>query len=74
MPAGIGVEIEDGFATVDFINPALRGPALARIIALFGSEVIETLTRTGPRRLYRIPEGNAREVGLIDKPRRSAKE
>ena len=66
MPEGIITTIEDGFAVIDFIDPALRGPGLNRLIAAYGPEIIETLTRTGPRRLYRVPEGNAREVGLLD--------
>lgn len=66
MPAGIAVIIEDGFAVIDFVDPAQRGPGLQRIIEKFGPEIIETMTRSGPRRLYRIPEGNAREAGLLD--------
>lgn len=66
MPEGISVVVEDGFATFDFVDPKLKGPTLTKLIATYGPEVIETLTRTGPRRLYRVPEGNAREVGLLD--------
>lgn len=66
MPEGISVVVEDGFATFDFVDPKLKGPTLSKLIATYGPEVIETLTRTGPRRLYRVPEGNAREVGLLD--------
>ena len=72
MPAGIVAIVEDGFATIDFVDPAQRGPGLSRLIALYGAEVIETLTRTGPRRLYRVPEGNAREAGLLDTAARPA--
>lgn len=68
MPAGIDVVVEDGFAVIDFVDPKQRGPGLQRLIALYGPEVIETMTRTGPRRLYRVPEGNAREAGLVDVP------
>lgn len=67
MPAGIVTTVdEDGYATVDFVDTALRGPALNRLIEIGGPETIETITRRGPRRLYKVPEGNAREAGLLD--------
>lgn len=66
MPSGIETFVADGFATVDFVDPALRGPALAKLIAIGGPESIQTITRDGPRRKYTVPEGNAREAGLID--------
>lgn len=65
MPEGIIVEVEDGFATVDFVDRSLRGPGLNKLLE-FGPETVETLTRSGPRRVYRVPEGNAREAGLLD--------
>lgn len=68
MPEGVVTTVEDGFATIDFVDRKQRGPGLSRLIALYGPEVIETLTRQGPRRLYRVPEGNAREAGLLDGP------
>lgn len=66
MPEGILATVDDGFATIDFVDPSLRGPALAQLVELGGAESIETITRSGPRRQYRVPEGNAREVGLLD--------
>lgn len=68
MPAGVDVFIEDGFATIDFVDRSKRGPALAVLLALGGPDLIETMTRTGPRTLFRVPEGNAREAGLLDTP------
>lgn len=68
MPKGVTVVVEDGFAELDFTDPALRGVALGKLIALGGPESIETDTG-GRRRTYRVPEGNAREVGLLDDPR-----
>lgn len=68
MPDGVVVEVEDGFAIIDFVDRKKRGPGLRKLVERYGPEVIETLTRTGPRRMYRVPEGNAREVGLIDTP------
>lgn len=65
MPEGIAVEIENGFATIapdaDKINEVL--------VALLGTtppEMIEQNTRSGPSVQYIVPEGNAREAGLID--------
>lgn len=66
MPEGVVVTVDDGFATIDFVDRKRRGPGLRKLVELYGPEVIETLTRQGPRRLYRVPEGNAREAGLID--------
>lgn len=68
MPNGVETFVDGGFATVDFVNPALRGPALAKLIEIGGPESIQTITRDGPRRKYTVPEGNAREAGLIDGP------
>lgn len=66
MPEGIEVEIDNGFATLDFVDKSLRGPALAKLIEDGGPDVVETITREGPRRKYRVPEGNAAAAGLID--------
>lgn len=66
MPAGIIATVDNGFATIDFVNPALRGPALAELLEIGGPSSIETITRDGPRRKYRVPEGNATTAGLLD--------
>lgn len=72
MPEGIVAEVDGGFATIDFVDTSLRGPALNRLLDIGGPATIETLTRVkgSPRRQYRVPEGNAREAGLIDQPAR----
>jgi len=64
MPAGIEVVIEDGFATLDFVDRTLVGPAL-EALRLAGSKVTKQ-TRTGPRAVYSMPEGDAVAAGLID--------
>lgn len=64
-PAGVEVVVADGFAIIDFTDPDQRGPALAKLIDIGGGESIEPLTRRGPRKRYRVPEGNAREAGLL---------
>jgi hypothetical protein len=66
MPEGVIAEVIDGYATIEFIDPELKGPALSRLLAIGGPESIETMTRQGPRRRYRVPEGNASEAGLLD--------
>lgn len=66
MPAGIIATVDNGFATLDFVNPALKGPALDALIELGGAESIETITRDGPRRKYRVPADNAEELDLLD--------
>jgi hypothetical protein len=66
MPEGVIAEVVDGFATIDFVDAKQRGPALQRLIAIGGPGSIETVTREGPRRKYRVPEGNAQEAGLLD--------
>lgn len=66
MPEGIHVEIDGPDAYVEFVDGSLRGPALVKLLAIGGPESIEVITRVGPRFRYRVPEGNAREAGLID--------
>lgn len=67
MPEGIiATDNGDGFVTLDFVDPALRGPALAQLIEIGGPSTIETITRKGPRRQYRVPLGNATDAGLVD--------
>lgn len=67
MPAGIEVVVEEGFATIDFVDGTLRGPGLAKLLEVgTPPEAIEKLTREGPRAVYVVPEGNAREAGLLD--------
>ena len=64
MPAGIEAVVEDGFATLDFIDRALVGPSLEKL-RLAGSKVTKE-TRVGPRARYTMPEGDAVAAGLID--------
>ena len=64
MPAGIEAVVEDGFATLDFTDRSLVGPAL-EALRLAGSKVTKE-TRVGPRARYTMPEGDAVAAGLID--------
>ncbi|MHC9292050.1 hypothetical protein ACRCUN_06255 [Mycobacterium sp. LTG2003] len=65
MPEGVDVVVEDGFATIDFVDKSKRGPGLAKLLEVgTPPDAIEKVTR--PRVLYTVPEGNAREAGLLD--------
>lgn len=67
MPEGIiATDNGDGFVTLDFVDKSLRGPALAELVEIGGAASIETISRFGPRRQYRVPLGNATEAGLVD--------
>jgi hypothetical protein len=67
MPEGIiATDNGDGFVTLDFVDTSLRGPALAELVEIGGAATIETISRKGPRRMYRVPIGNATTAGLVD--------
>lgn len=66
MPAGVFVDIADGFAVIDFVDKGRRGAGLNALLAVDGPGVVETLTRSGPRIVYRVPEDVARVAGLLD--------
>ncbi|MBV9923199.1 MAG: hypothetical protein JOY78_20430, partial [Pseudonocardia sp.] len=66
MPQGVEVIVEDGFATIHAPDREVRADVLRRLLAATPPRLIETQTRTGPNVTYRVPEGNAREAGLLD--------
>lgn len=66
MPEGVIAEVADGYATLDFVNPALKNAALGRLINIGGPESVKKITRDGPRFKYRVPEDVAAEAGLLD--------
>lgn len=65
MPEGIAVEITNGFATIA-PSSEKRQDVLNALLKSTPVELIEKLTRSGPTVQYRVPEGNAREAGLVD--------
>lgn len=65
MPEGIAVEIENGFATIA-PDPGKVNEVLTSLLAVTPAELIEQNTRSGPGIQYVVPEGNAREAGLVD--------
>lgn len=66
MPAGIIATVDDGFATIDFVDQSKRAGALAALVEIGGPGSIETITRDGPRRKYRVPVQFATQAGLLD--------
>jgi septal ring-binding cell division protein DamX len=68
VPKGVSVEVVGGYAFLEFPDPHKKGQVLAKLID--AGCPIDTDT-SGPRRRYRVPEGNARELGLIDEPRKA---
>ena len=68
MPEGISVIVDDeGYANITFEDRKLRGPALDKLIKLGGAGTVDKTTENGYP-TYRVPEGNAREAGLLDTP------
>jgi hypothetical protein len=65
MPEGIAVQIVDGYATIA-PDPDKINDVVTALLATTPAELIETNTRSGPSVQYVVPEGNAREAGLID--------
>jgi hypothetical protein len=65
MAHGVIVTVEDGFAELDFTDPRLKATSLGVLLEIGGPESIDINTG-GTRRTYIVPEGNAREAGLLD--------
>lgn len=68
MAEGIQVEVTDGFAHIQFLDKSQLGPAISKLLALGGPQLIDVDTRSNPRKTYIVPEGMAREAGLLDEP------
>jgi hypothetical protein len=66
MAEGIEVEVRDGFAHIQFLDREKAGPAIAKLLELGGPELIDIDTRSNPRKTYIVPEGTARDAGLLD--------
>lgn len=66
MAEGIFAEVQDGFARIQFIDPAVRGPALAALLAVGGPDLIDVDSHSGSRKIYIVPESVAQEAGLLD--------
>lgn len=71
MAEGISVEVENGFARVEFLDKSKRGDGLAALIRAGGPGLIDVDT-SGARKTYIVPESIAEEAGLIDAPKKAA--
>lgn len=65
MPEGIQVELDSGFARVEFLNKAKVGQTLAQLLAVGGPGLIDVDT-SGTRKTYIVPESIAEQAGLIE--------
>lgn len=68
MADGIAIEVEGGFARIEFLDRTKRGDALAALLRVGGPAMIDVDTRSGPRKVYVVPESIAIEAGLIAPP------
>lgn len=66
MAEGILAEVQDGFAHIQFLDKAKVGPSIAKLLEIGGPELIDVDTRSNPRKTYIVPEGMAKEAGLLD--------
>lgn len=64
MPEGIAVVVEDGHATIEFVDQSKRGEALNKLLKAGGPDAVHKVTR--PRVAYTVPEDVARAAGLLD--------
>lgn len=64
---GIQVEVEDGFARVEFLDSRLRGKGIAALLAVAGPGMIDVDT-SGTRKTYIVPESIAAQAGFIGPP------
>ena len=68
MPAGIAVSVEDGVATVEFVDSSLRGTSLADLFVAVEAAGLDpgvVVKRTRPLS-YSAPESVVRAAGLLD--------
>lgn len=65
MPAGVAVEVDDGFARITFLDSSKRGAGLTALLDTGSPVQVDT---SGSRKAYIVPEGNAREAGLLEVP------
>lgn len=72
MPEGVNVELDgEGNAHLAFPDPEKRGPALRALLDT--GAPIQTVTGGVLGFEYIVPEGNAREAGLLDESRKGGR-
>lgn len=64
MPEGIEVSIEDGVATVEFLDRNLRGRGIGALLAAGGPASVTKVTL--PRLAYMVPASVAKDAGMLD--------
>jgi hypothetical protein len=72
MAEGIAIEVEGGFARIEFLDKNKRGEALAALLRVGGPAMIDIDTRSGPRKVYIVPESIAVEAGLVAPVKKAA--
>ena len=72
MAEGISVEVENGFARIEFLDKSLKGEGVARLIREGGPGLIDVDT-SGARKTYIVPESIAEQAGFIDAPKKTAR-
>ena len=71
MAEGISVEVEGGFARIEFLDKSKRGDGVAALLRAGGPGLIDVDT-SGARKTYIVPENIAEEAGFIDAPKKAA--
>lgn len=71
MSDGVIVEVDSGFARIEFTDARARGRGVAALLAAGGAGLVDTDT-SGRRVRYVVPESVASDAGLIAKPKRRA--
>lgn len=68
MPKGIAAGVADGTATIEFVDPALRGLALTKLFAAVKAAGLDpsVVVKTTRPLAYSAPESVVRAAGLLD--------
>ncbi len=64
MPVGVEVLVEDGIASIEFVDPSLRGIGLTKLLKHAPADQVHKLT--SPSVQYQVPVEYARAAGLLD--------
>ena len=65
------IEVDVGFARVEFLSTRARGRGVAALLAAGGAGLVDTDT-SGRRVAFVVPESVAADAGLLAKPKRRA--
>jgi hypothetical protein len=70
MAEGIQIEVTDGLARLEFLDPSKKGNTLRQLLDVAGPGMIEIDSRSGPRRAYIVPESFVQQIGLLHAPKK----